>query len=101
MAFHSALDVGLRRARFKVEFCIESIQLEEIAMRLARRRTRAAITDLAEIDPALARSAGKLLLLRDSFGKFSCGRRKVVEHPVHPPACRCIGSIHNERKTLR
>src|SRR5260370_24562326 len=69
-----------------------------MAVRLAGWRPGTAVANFAEIISALARAARKLLLLRDSFGKFSRVRRKVVEHPVDPSARGCIGIIHDERK---
>ena len=101
MALQGALDVGLRRAGFQAQFRIQGIQLEEIAVRLTRWRTRAAITDLAEIIAALARAAGKLFLLRHSFGKFPRVWRKIIKHPVYPDARGGVGIVHDERKGLR
>src|SRR5437667_6379530 len=100
VALHGAFDVGLRRAGVQAEFRVEGIQLEEIAMRLARRRARTAIASFAEIIPALARSARKLILLRHSFRKFSRIRRKIVEHPVDPGSCGSVGIVHDQRKGL-
>src|SRR6267378_6103543 len=79
VAFHRALNIGLRRAGFQTQLRIERIQLEEIPVRLPRRRTRTAITNFAEIVAALASAAGKLLLLRDAFRKFSVVCWKIVE----------------------
>jgi hypothetical protein len=42
-------------------------------MRLARRRTRTAVADFAEIVASLAHAVGELFLLRDTFRK-SAGR---------------------------
>src|SRR6266852_3105051 len=100
VAFHGALSVGFGGSGFEVEFCIEGIQLEEIAVGLARRRARAPITDFAEIVASLPRTARKLLLFRDSFGKFSRVRRKVVEHPMHPGAHGRVGIVHDESEAL-
>jgi hypothetical protein len=64
---YGAFQVSLCGAGFQIQLRIERIQLEKIAVRLAGRRTRPAISDLAEIVPALPRAAGKLFLSRHTL----------------------------------
>src|SRR5713226_10440 len=101
VALHGAFNVGLRRAGFQTQFCVERIQLEEIAVRLAGRRTRPAVADLAEIVSALPRAAGKLFMPRHPLRKFLCVLRNVVQNPVYPGSRGGVGIIHDERKALR
>src|SRR6202521_485017 len=97
---HGPFQLSLRRTGFEIQLRIERGQLEKIAVRLAGRRTRPAVSDLAEIVPALQRAAGKLLLPRHPFRKFLgvCG--KVVQNPVHPRSRGGVGIIHDEGKAL-
>src|SRR6266478_3039491 len=60
VAVHRAFRFGFCGARFEVESCVESIQFEEITMRLPGRRTRPAVSDLSEIVSSLPRAARKL-----------------------------------------
>src|SRR6266850_4520778 len=97
---HSAFDLGLRRTGLEIQLGIERVQFEEIAVRLTRRRTRPAVSDLSEIVSALPRAAGKLFLLRHPLRKFFCVCGNVVQNPVHPGAYGGVGIIHDERKAL-
>ena len=100
-AFHGAFDVGLGGVSLEVQFRIERVQLEKIAVRLAGRRARSPVTDFAEIISALAGPTRKLLLLRDSLRKLSGIRGQVEEHPVHPRAHGSVRIVHDERQALR
>src|SRR6266581_2977059 len=101
VALHGALDVGFGGASFQIQFRIERVELEKIAVRLAGRRARPAVTDFAEIIAALTRAIRKLLLLRDSLRKLSGVRGQVEEHPVDPRAHGSVGIVHDEREALR
>src|SRR5258708_9619806 len=71
VSLHGALNVGLGRACFEIQFHVERVQLEEIAVRLARGRTRTPGNRFAASLSALARAARKLRRLRYAFRKFS------------------------------
>src|SRR5690349_9404825 len=101
MPLHGPLDVGLRRAHFQIQFRIQRIQLEEISVRIARRRTGPSVPDFAEIVSPLPGAIRKLLLLRHAFRQFSRVRRQVEQHPMNPRARRSIGVVHNQREALR
>src|ERR1039457_1589359 len=51
--FHGAFQIVPAGSRFYVKLGFESIQLEKVAVGLARRRTRATITDALEVVLAL------------------------------------------------
>jgi hypothetical protein len=78
MALHGAFDVRFGGSGFQVELGVERIQLEIIAVRLARRRAWTSIADLAEVVASLQRSAGKLLPFFHVLWQFSRVCRKVV-----------------------
>src|SRR5215470_14856177 len=101
VAFHGALYVGLRCARFLIQLCIQRIELEEVPVRIARWRTRSSVADFAEIVAPLPRAIRKLLLLGHSFGNFSGLRRQIEYHPMDPRAGGSIRVVHNQREALR
>ena len=101
MPLHGPLDVRLRRARFQIHLGIQRIQLEEVPVRIAGRRTRPSVPDFAEIVSPLPRATCKLLLLCHSLRKFSRFRRKIEQHPMDPCACRSIRVVHDQREALR
>ena len=53
MRLHGALKIFFRGAGFESELRVEGVEFEEIAMRFAGRRARAAIADFAEVVAAL------------------------------------------------
>src|SRR6266581_6245545 len=101
VALHGALDIGFGGSGFQIEFRIEGVEFEEIAMWLAGRWAWTAVSDFAEIVAALAGAVRKLILLRDSLGKFLRVRREVKQNPVHPGAYRRVGIVHDECEALR
>src|SRR5271157_5353658 len=100
MALHGTFEVWFGGSGLEVELCVERIQLEIIAVGLARRGTWTAIADLAKVVASLQRSGGKLFLFFYSLGQFSRVGREVVEHPVHPGTCGRIRIVHDEREAL-
>src|SRR6266481_4345560 len=93
MARPSASDVGQARAGVEIRLCIYRVELEEITVRLAGRRTRAAVANFAEIISALARAAWELPLLCYTFREHPCACRQVVQNPVHPRAYWRVGIV--------
>ncbi len=71
MLFHRPLDGLFRRAGLQVKLLVQSVELEEVAMRFARWRTRPAITKPFEIVDPLLRAAGKVLALGNVFGQLA------------------------------
>src|SRR5262249_56662367 len=86
MPLHRLGDVLLGRAGRESEFSIERVELEEVAMGRAARRTRATVADLPEAVGPVAATILQRLLGRDAFGKPAGRCREVVEHPVDPRA---------------
>src|ERR1700730_12305061 len=101
MAFQGAFDVGFGRAGFEIRLCIERVELEKIAVRLAGRGTRAAVANFAEIISPLTRTAWELLLLRHTLGELACARRQVVQNTVHPRAYWRVGIVGNKSEAFR
>ena len=56
-------------ARFQAKFAVESVEPEEVAVRLSRRRTGAAISDAPEVIPALASAVRQFVDLADVLGQ--------------------------------
>jgi hypothetical protein len=101
VVFHGALDVGFGGAESEVESCVESIELEEIAMRLASRRAGAPVAGLVKVVAALVRAVGELLPISGVFREFAGVGRQIVKDPVDPSADGRIGIVHDEREGLR
>src|SRR5580700_5964586 len=81
VVLHGAFDVGFDGAGLQVKFCIEGVELEEIAMRLASWRTGTTVAKFVEIVTALAGAVGELLPAGDVFREFASADRQVVENP--------------------
>src|SRR5690242_638605 len=101
MPLHGALDVGLSRARFQIQFRIQRIKLEEVPVWIARWRTRSSVADFAEIVAPLPRAIWKLFLFRHAFRKFSRVGRKIQQYPMDPRAYGSVGIVHDQREALR
>ena len=69
------------RARFEIELSLERIELEKITMGFARRRTRAVVTDLAEVVAALALAARQFVNLVHALGQAGGRGGQVVTAP--------------------
>ena len=100
MALHGALHVLFRGAGLEIELAIQGVELEEVAMDLARGRARSAIADFVEIIGALSRTVGGLLGLREILRKRTQIRRLVKNHPMHPNSNGSIGIIGDKSKAL-
>src|SRR5262245_7650806 len=96
VTFHGRDQLVLRRAGGQVERRVQRVELEKVAMRLAPRRGRAAVADVAEVVLALLRAAGKLLLGRHAFGQLAPVAGEVEEHPVDPGAARRVGVVADQ-----
>src|SRR5712692_1909795 len=70
-------------------------------MRLPRRRARTAIAGSLEVVGALFCSLRRRLGSRDALRQFIHTRRQIIQHPVHPRACRRVRIVTNQRKALR
>src|SRR5438046_2634835 len=64
VALHGTLYVGFCRTSFQIQLRIQRVELEEIPVRIARRRARPSVADLAEVVAALPRAIRNLFLLR-------------------------------------
>src|SRR5215469_16875655 len=100
VALHGAFYVGFRGAGFQIQFCVERIQLEEIAVRIPGRRARSAMPDFAEVVAALPRAIRELVLLWNTFRELSGICRQIEQHPMYPGACGSVRIVHDERKAL-
>ena len=98
---HGAFDVGLDGAGLEVKFRIEGVELEEIAMRLARRRTGTTVAKFVEIVTALVGAVGELLPVGYVFRELASADRQVVEYPMDPSAGGGVRIVHDEREGLR
>src|SRR5262249_23748802 len=99
--FYRALEFMLCRSRPKIEFSVERIEAEEIPVWPARRRTRAHITELVEIIPALYRSTlHERLGGRQRFGQVRNYRRHIENKPMDKRARRGVRIFANEREAL-
>src|SRR5690242_3696174 len=65
MRGHGLIEVGTTRPGGHIEYRIEGVESEEVAMRAARRWARTAIADLAAAVHPLACARGELGRLRD------------------------------------
>ena len=70
--------VLLGRARRQVQADVERIQLEEVTMRFARRRTGASIANFVKIGITLASADGEFTNFRHAFWQICSRRRQVV-----------------------
>src|SRR5271165_1371407 len=96
VAFHRSVKLRAGGSGREVELHIEGIQAEEIAMRLARRRTRPVVANLSEVVAALPRAILQLLALRNVLAKGMRVSGKVPKYPVHPGSHGSIGVIHDQ-----
>src|SRR3989442_15680410 len=71
VTFHGPLQLGLGRPRAEVGLGIEGVELEEVAVRSARRGTRTAVPDPAKIVAPLARAVFQLPIFWHVFGKLA------------------------------
>jgi len=101
MTLDGLLDIDFGGTDFEVEFGIESVQLEEVTMRLAGRRAGAAVPNFVEVVIALARVVGELLPVGNVFRKFVGVEREVIEDPVDPGARGSVRIVHDEGEGLR
>jgi len=101
MAFHRLEQIGFCGAGIQIENRVERVDFEKVTVRLAGRRSRAAVAGLLEIIHALLRAAGQFRRFRHIFGKAGGRRRQIVNHPMHPRSHRRVGIVADERQAFR
>src|SRR5262249_19998471 len=69
-------------------------------MRLPRWRTRAAVANSLEVVDALLCTSRRGLGSRDALRQLIDVCRQIIQHPVHPSACRRVWIITNQGKAL-
>src|SRR5208337_487481 len=100
VALHGSFDILFGGTRLEIQLRVQGVELEEIAVGLAWRRARPAITDFPKIIAAVSRTVRELLLLGDVLRERArvCGQ--VEEHPVHPGSHGCVGIVSDQSETL-
>src|SRR5207237_1339154 len=89
-------------ACFQIQYRIQRINSEVIAVRFAGRRGGAAVADLAEVVLSLFRSIGERFLGRHPFRQLVRISRQIEEHPMHPwLLARSVGVVADQGITLR
>src|SRR5208337_3986003 len=86
------------RSGREIELCIERVEAKEIAVRLARRRTRPVVANFPEVVSPLTRAIIQLLAFRNTFRKRLRACWQVPKHPVHPGSHGRIGVVRNKRE---
>src|SRR5439155_22858089 len=81
MLSHRLLHVFLGRTGLQVQRRVERIQLEEIAMRFSRWRTRTAIAKLSEVVEALFGARRDELAFRKVFRQLARAGGQIIQHP--------------------
>ena len=91
MSFHRGIQMAAIRAGGEIELCVQSVQTEEVAMRLSSRRTGPVIADLAIAVAALMR---RRLIARPGTpsGRACGGRRKFHSTQWTQVPCGASGS---------
>src|SRR6516162_2226983 len=77
---------------------VERVELEEIAMRLARRRARTVVASFLEIVKALARTIRGLRSFREILRKCAEAWQEVIGDPVDPVAYGGVGVVDDQRE---
>ncbi len=93
---HCGVQLLPRRSGCEIELCIQRIQTEEIAMRLAGRRAWPVVAHLPEVVSALPRTIVELFEFRNTFGQRMRIRRQVPKHPMDPSSGRSIRIIRDK-----
>jgi len=100
VALHGPFDVFFCSAGHKIQLGIKGVELEEVAMGFAGRRTGPAITDFPKVIAALAPTVSRLLVLRDILREGAQIRGQVKDHPMHPGSHRSVGIVGDQNETL-
>src|SRR5256885_13155351 len=82
MAFHRRQELGLGSAGLQLQEEVKRVELEEVAVRLARGWGRAAEADLAEVVGALRYAVGQGRLRGNALAQLPRLGRQVEEYPV-------------------
>lgn len=101
VALHGPFDVFFCSAGHKIQLGIKGVELEEVAMGFAGRRTGPAITDFPEVIAALARTVRRLLVLWEILREGAQIRGQVEDHPMYPGSHRSVGIVGDQSETLR
>src|SRR5262249_17150585 len=96
-ALHSSEQLAAVRFRRQIEEPVQSVEAEEVAVRLAARRRRPVVTDLVEVVPPLSRAVGQRLHSRHALLQRVLVRRQVVDNPVDPDAARGVRVFAKQR----
>src|SRR5216683_2978410 len=80
VALHGAFNVGLRRAGFQTQFCVERIQLEEIAVRSAGRSYKTQCTHVPTGASGSSMMSAKLCVSAGGSFHFNCGETSGPSH---------------------
>src|SRR5579872_4938451 len=83
----------------QVEGGIEGVELEEVAVRLARGRARAAIANAAKIISALMAAATRVAGVGNIFRQLARAGGQVIDDPVGKGAGRSVRIVNDEGKT--
>src|ERR1035437_2481688 len=100
MPLHRTFQFVSARSCLHVEYGIESMQLEEVAMRFARRWAWPTVANALEVVLPLTSTIVAILILRYALRQIGRFRRNVPDEPVCPCAHWGIRVISYERKRL-
>src|SRR6516162_4466737 len=99
MILHRALNIFLGRTRRKIQFCVQCIKLEKVAVRLTRRRARSSVAGISEIGLTLTRSVREIFVLWNSLGQRTHFGRQIEGNPVYPASHRGVGIVGDQSET--
>src|SRR6476646_1066210 len=83
-------------AWFEIQLSLERVELEKIAMRFARRRTRTVVSDPAKVVATLPLAARKFVNPGNALGQTGRGPWWVEQHPVSPGSVRRVRIVSDE-----
>src|ERR1019366_1909981 len=100
MPLHRTFQFVSARSCLHVEYCNESMQLEEVAMRFARRWAWPTVANALEVVLPLTSTIVEILILGHTLRQCGGFWRNVPDEPVCPCAHWGIRVIRYERKRL-
>src|SRR5437016_7578371 len=101
MPLHCAHKLIARRFAGDIHIRIEREQLEEIAVRLARRWTGTGITHLARAILTLPSAVWQHIFFRNILRKPALGSRDIIDDPMDKRPMRRVRIFPDERAALR
>jgi len=100
VVLHGVEDLFFCGSRGEVQFGVEGVEIEDVAVGGVSGWTGAVVADLAEVVDALAGAVGELFGFSDGLGEFARLRGEVVEDPMGEGPAGGVGVGDDEREAL-